>query len=357
MARKLTERNTKAEILEAYNTLLKEKKTTPTQPTAIPKETTAIIQEHPALEVRKFMSLPSPSQPRIEQTIENLVKLQQGLGSAVSELSEKLTTEATQLEEIQVQVSEELTQLSSLHSLEFAEGTLEELILTYETQSKAFTEEFFQQRETLEQEFQDLRKAWQKEKEEHSRTVKERNNEQAKARQRDLETYQYDLEFRRTQDIDRYEYTKKILEKELEELRQNQEKQWTERETALAERERQFQEFRKKVEEFPKELEANIKRGKDSGRNIAHYQVKIKADLVDKEIEGQKNFYELRLQSLQQTIQSQESRIQSLSKQLDSALKQVQDLAVKAIEGSSNLNSSQMLKEIALEQAKQLKSK
>lgn len=32
-------------------------------------------------------------------------------------------------------------------------------------------------------------------------------------------------------------------------------------------------------------------------------------------------------------------RIQNLSKQLESALKQVQDLAVKAIEGTSNVNS------------------
>jgi hypothetical protein len=41
-----------------------------------------------------------------------------------------------------------------------------------------------------------------------------------------------------------------------------------------------------------------------------------------------------------------------LSQQLDSALKQVQDLAVKAIEGASNRNSFEAMKEVALEQAK-----
>lgn len=69
-------------------------------------------------------------------------------------------------------------------------------------------------------------------------------------------------------------------------------------------------------------------------------------------MEGQKRFYEQRLQSLEQTITNQETRIQNLSKQLESALKQVQDLAVKAIEGTSNVNSYQAIKEIALEQAK-----
>jgi chromosome segregation ATPase len=64
------------------------------------------------------------------------------------------------------------------------------------------------------------------------------------------------------------------------------------------------------------------------------------------------------LQSLEQTINNQETRIQNLSKQLESALKEVQYLAVKAIEGSANINSYQAIKEIALEQAKsQVKNK
>lgn len=64
------------------------------------------------------------------------------------------------------------------------------------------------------------------------------------------------------------------------------------------------------------------------------------------------------MQSLEQTITNQETRIQNLSKQLESALKQVQDLAVKAIEGSASMNSYQAIKEIALEQAKsQVKNK
>jgi hypothetical protein len=81
-------------------------------------------------------------------------------------------------------------------------------------------------------------------------------------------------------------------------------------------------------------------------------KLKIKSDLLMKEMEGQKQNYELQIQGMLQTIQNQESRIASLSKQLDSALKQVQDLAVKAIEGASNLKSFEAVKEIAIEQAK-----
>ena len=71
-----------------------------------------------------------------------------------------------------------------------------------------------------------------------------------------------------------------------------------------------------------------------------------------KDVEGQKRFYEGRIESLESTISNQGERLNSLSKQLEAALKQVQDLAVKAIEGSANANSYQTLKEITLEQAK-----
>ncbi len=149
-----------------------------------------------------------------------------------------------------------------------------------------------------------------------------------------------------------YEQEKKRLYQELEEFQKTQEKQWAEREKAIAERETQFSELKTKVEAMPKELEAAIKRTKEEGKGIAYGQAKVKADLLAKEIEGSKRNYELRIQSLQETIDTQNFRIQNLSKQLDAALKQVQDLAVKAIEGSSNLNSFQAMKEIALEQAK-----
>lgn len=251
----------------------------------------------------------------------------------------------------------ETEQLKALHDLEIAEDTLDTLIQQYEDSSKTFQEEFNDRRETLEQEIQDRKKAWSKEQAEHERLVRERLDDLQKTRQRDADSYQYDLEQQRNLSIDEYEHQQKLLDQELAESRQQQEKQWEEREKAIADREKEFAECKTKVEEFPQKLEENIERGKENGRNIGRYQAKVKADLREKEVEGQKHFYELRLQSLSQTINNQEARIQSLSKQLDSALKQVQDLAVKAIEGASNANSSEAIKEIAMEQAKQLKGK
>lgn len=352
MTKKVSDRNTKAELLEAYQELAQEKNDLETQIkqlSSTPKEVKPINEE----KIKPMTSTAIVQKPKMQQTIDHLLLLQTGFGSAINELSEQLTSEAIKLGELRQNVTQELQQLAELHNLETVEDdTLETLVQRYETSAKTFDEELSLRRETLEQELQEQQKAWQKEQEEYQRTIKERNDTYKKSRSRDQETYDYHLKLQRDLDNDTYSQTKKTLYKQLEDLQAEQEKQWSEREKTIAEREKLYAEVKAKVEEFPQKLEENIKRGKDLGRNIGNYQAKIKSDLLAKEVEGQKQYYELRVKSLMETIQSQETRLQTLSKQLDSALKQVQDLAVKAIEGSSNMSSFQAVKEIALEQAK-----
>lgn len=359
MNKKVSDKSTKAEILEAYKEAAEAKAALESQlkqvnnnppANASPKQT--VVPEKPIVEANKPM-ISTQTQQKMQSTIDNLILLQFGFGGAVSELSEKLTSEASKLEELQRNVAEEVQQLQELHSLEdVAEDTLDNLIQQYEESAKTFTEEISQQRETIEQDLLSRRQAWEKEQQLQEVAVQERNDGDEKNRDRDEELYDYDLELQRNLDIEEYEQRQQALYKEIEEFKQEQEKQWAEREKSIAEREKLSAEVKAKVEAFPKELEANIKNGKDIGRNIGNYQAKIKSDLFAKDLEGQKQNYELQIQGMLQTIQNQESRIASLSKQLDSALKQVQDLAVKAIEGASNLNSFQAVKEIAIEQAK-----
>jgi DNA repair exonuclease SbcCD ATPase subunit len=356
MARKLTEKNTKAELLEGYSQLQEEKKGLETQIKQLQKEQKdkpSVAPDKQSLPQGTAMNQPQTVKDKMSYTIDSLVKLQLGFGSAVSDLSEKLTSEAAKLEELRQSVTEETQQLKDLHALEeIQDDTLDTLIQTYEDNSKAFEEEIGQRREALEQEIQELRQGWEKEQEEYKRSIKERNEQQSKVRQRDVQEYEYDLALRRGLDNDQYEQTQKRLYKELEDTKQAQEKQWDEREKAIAEREKKFEELKAKVEAFEKDKEAAIKKAKAEGEGIARKQVSVQEDLQSKDLEGQKRNYELRIQSLEQTIQNQEARIHNLSKQLDGALKQVQDLAVKAIEGASNINSYQALKEIAMEQAK-----
>jgi uncharacterized coiled-coil protein SlyX len=357
-SKKPTDKNTKAEILQAYEELVKETAGLKTQLNQIQKDSQTVNKDKPKIEQTPAMNKPSTIQQKMNYTIESLAKIQLGFGSAANELSEQLTTQASKLAEIRQNVETEIADLKQLHNLEIADDTLAILITAYEDNSKAYQEEYSQRYEVLSQEILEQRIAWQKEQEEYKQSIKERNENLNKTRQRDTAEYKYDLELQRKLEADEYEQRQKELYRQIEEFQEETEKQWAEREKLIAEREKQFEEAKAKVEAFPKEKEAAIKKATEEGKGIAHYQAKVKADLISKEVEGQKRFYEQRLQSLEQTITNQETRIQNLSKQLDSALQQVQDLAVKAIEGTANVNSYQAIKEIALEQAKsQVKNK
>ncbi|MBF2019830.1 MAG: hypothetical protein IGR93_06925 [Hydrococcus sp. C42_A2020_068] len=356
MVAKVTSKSTKAELIEAFEELKKEKTTLESQLKKIERERKTESQESSIAykdkeEKQKVMS--SITQNNINQIIQNLEKLQVGFGSAVSHLSEQLIAEASFLEELQTEVAEELQKLEELHEIESVEeDTLDTLVASYEESAKAFEEEISQQRETLEQQIIALKKAWQKEQETYARQLKERNEFYQKARQRDEEEYWYNLELERDLSEEEYQQQKKNLYKELDEARQAQEKQWKQREESIFEKEKQYAEAKQKVEAFEQELKKKIEQAQGEGKGIGNYQAKVRADLRAKEIEGEKRNYELRIGALEQTIQNQQARIQNLSQQLDAALKQVQDLAVKAIEGASNRNSFEAIKEIALEQAK-----
>jgi hypothetical protein len=358
MATKPTDKNTKAEILTAFNQLADEKKALEAEVKNIQKQAATSISAPPTPTAKVVKDEPKAimnagsTQDKVNQTIASLDSLQLGFGAAVSELSEQLTTEAAKLADIRDGVTAEITDLQLLHSLTVDEETFEHLIDSYETSSKAFGEELTQQQEAAKQEVRDLAKAWNKEQEQNGIIVKERVELDRKNSQREVQEYKYNLDLQRKLDREQHEQQQAALYYEIAEAKELQEKIWSERELALADREKLFHQAKDQVAAFVQDQEKAIEKAKAEGKGIATYQAKIKSDLYAKEIEGQKRFYEGSIDSLQASIINQEERLDSLSNQLAAALKQVQDLAVKAIEGSANANSYQTLKEITLEQAK-----
>ncbi len=357
---KVTSKTTKAELLQAFEELKKLKTSLETQLRQLTREkkpeTIAPVASPPPIETK---IMPQTSPVSIQQTIQNLEQLQISFGSAVSNLSEQLIKEATRLKELDSSVTEEIEALQELHQVETVEeDTLLNLIEEHRENSKNFTQEYQEQKERLELEIHELKQACLREKISYQISLKERNENYQKEKQRGEEEYWYSLLLERQLDNEEYQQEKKVLYQRLEEIRNNQEQEWQEKEESINKKEQEYQEAQEKVKNFEAQLEAKLKQGKEEGKGIGFYQAKIKSDLRIKEVEGEKQNYALRIQSLEVTINSQQSRIEHLSQQLAAALKQVQDLAVKAIEGNSNRNSYDAIKEIALEQAKnQMKGK
>jgi hypothetical protein len=347
-------KSTKTEILAAFQQLEQEKaellakikkiqseKTPAPIPVKNPPEKPPVIQQNIS---SKF---------DIQQTISSLENLQISFGSSVSNLSERLITEATKLVQIKTTLASEIDDLKALHNIEtITDVTLDDLIQEYENTAKNQTEELNLQAENLELQLLELQQNWQKQKENHQREIQKRNDNYQKEKTRNEQEYQYNLAQIRLISEEEFDQQKARLYKELAEAKQQQEKLWQQREESVHKKEREYAEAQQKVTEFEEQLRAKIKQGEGEGKGIGNYQVKVKTDLRNKEIEGERRNYQLRIANLEDTIANHQERIDNLSHQLESALRQVQDLAVKAIEGTSNRNSYEAMKEIALEQAK-----
>ena len=346
----INSKNTKADILAAYKDIEKQKKALEAQ---IKKNTNNSPVINYASTEKTASIINNSKLEDIASTIQALAQIKSSFGGAVGSLSEQLITEATKLESVRNEIEREKTELKELHQLtKVDESTIDTLLKQYQISAKKFAEELSQQQESDRQEIETLKQGWAKEKEHHNRFIKTRNEEYRKTQQREKEEYEYNLDLARDLDEEEYEQQKKQQQQELELNRQELTKQWQEKEAAIVQQEREYAEAKEKVTAFEEQLKAKIKQGKEQGKGIGTYQAKIKADLRAREIEGETQNYQLRIESLEDTIDRKETRINKLSLQLDSSLQQVQDLAVKAIEGTSNRNSFEAMKAIAMEQAK-----
>jgi len=373
MVKKVSTRNTKAEIFNAYQELEAaynelEKKAAEvakaTSPPSMPEADAAVktLELLPELKVPKTEITKRPKlQPLskdgnahapMEEIINHLRQLGEKFNTALSQLSTNLLVEASRLKEVSTTVEEESTHLGALYGIEIKENSLSDLLKQYTDTAEQYQETLKQKGEEVEKAWLSKKQAWQTEKEETEQRLQKQQTTDSKNQNREGTEYGYDLTLKRELSEEEYSHQQKQNKQALEELEKTHRKEWQEREKALAEREKQFEEHQTKVDNFSKELETAIKKAKDEGTGIAHHQAKIKADLVAKEFAGEEEVSKLQIRVLEEQVANQTKQIDKLSEQLEAALKQAQELAVKAIEGASSQTSFQALKDIALEQAK-----
>ncbi len=344
-----TARASKDQILAAFDQLNSEyKKLASAAPVAAPASKETVVATQPETKIGSQ----DQGAASIEATIAALLSLRSGFGGAVSALSAKLTAEASRLTELRKEADAQIKQITDLHEITVSEDTLKNVIQDYQAKSEAFKEELTQKQEAFEESITAKTAAWTTEKEEHARAVADRDELRKKTTKRGVEEYDYDLSQRRKAEADAYEQQSKARDRELADIVQAKEKGWAEREKQVATEEAVRADFKAKFEELPQKLEAAIKKAKGEGAGIASAQSKVKADLLAKDIEGERKLFELKAKSLEAAIKERAHQIETLSSQLSTALKQGQDLAIKAIEGASNSTSFMAVKEIALEQAK-----
>lgn len=341
--KRVSKSNTKQEMLDAYNALLKqleEKRGTELKPEKK-------IEEKKMKEVVEVAD--SLSSEGVVKGISNL-KLE--IGKMLTQISDRLEEEVSKFKGIQKAIEIKENEFKEVYEIEKTASTLAALIESQNLKRQEFESETAARKEELNKENQTIRAEWEKEKKDHETEFKERNFLETKRREREKEEYQYS--FKREQQIakDTFEDRKTKLENEIQLKKEQMEKDLAEREKVIAEKEEELNELRSRTSIFPKEMETAINKAIKETTERIRLEATNKEELLKKEFNGERNVLTTRIESLENTVKKQSEQIAHLSQQLEKASQKVQDIAVKAIEGSSNFKTFTSLQQLMTEQSR-----
>ena len=341
--KRITMKNTKKEMLEAYSEVLqqlKEKRAAELKP----KEEIEEKRIKEVVEVTDSLST--------EGIVQEVSTLKLEVGKLLSQLSDRLEEEVGKYRQVRQAVEAKEEELQEIYEIEKSALSLAALIDAQHQKRQQTEAELAVRKEELTREIETLRAEWESEKKVHEAEIKERDGDEQKSRKREKEEYLY--AFQREQQLAReqFEDEKARQERESANRREQMEKELTDREKAIAERETELNELRKQASAFPKELESAVNKAVKEAIQRVESEAKNREELLKKEFDGERNVLNTRIESLEKTVTEQNEQIAKLSQQVEKSYSQVQDIAIKAIEGTSRSQPLANLQQLMAEQTR-----
>lgn len=341
--KKLSDKNTKQEMLEAYQVLAKQLEERRAAELAPERQ----LEEKRAEEAVKVAT--AVESDGIDREIGGL-KAQ--IGKMLADISERLAAESARFRSIQKAVETKEQELKELYGIEKAAVSLAALIEAQNQKRIEFETSIAREREELRREIDSQRAAWEEEKKAREAEIKERDAAEKKAQDRAREDFNY--AFKREQQAvkDKLNDEKIALEKEIKLKRETNEKEFVEREKALAEREQELAEFRGKAAAFPKDLEAATGQAVKETTERLRLEAKSREEIAAKQFEGERNVLGARNESLDRANKDLIASNAKLAQQLEAAYQKVQGIAEKTVEGASQSKALAELQKLLLEQGR-----
>ena len=341
--KKLSLSNTKQEMLEAYNAVLKQ----------MEAQREAELKPEKRLEEKKSKEVIQVAESLSSEGVAREIStLKIETSKTLAQISDRLEEEVNKFKAIQSAIALKEKELQELYEIERSAVTLAALIESQNQKRESFESEMAEKKETLNQEIEALRAEREREKNDYEVEIKERDMAEKKRRDREKEEYEYS--FKRDQKIakDKFEDEKAKLEKEIQIKKEQMENELKAREKVIAEREEELNELKKKVAAFPKEMEMVVAKAIKETTDRLNLEAKNREELQKREFIGERNVLTTRIESLEKSVKEQNEQIAKLSQQLEKAYQQVQEIAVKTIEGSSTIKSFANLQQWISEQTR-----
>jgi hypothetical protein len=339
--KKLAMTNTKQEMIQAYNTLLKQ----------LDEKQAGELKPEKKIEEKKTKEVVEVAESLTTEGVgKEIAELKLEIGRTLTRIADQLEGEVNRFVSIRHAIAAKEKEIEEIYGIEKAAMSLAALIEAQNQKRQEFTADMQTQKEILRQEIDTTRTVWEKEQEEHDAVVKERDMAEKKRQTREKEEFEY--AFKREQQLatDRFTYEKAKLENELKDKKEQMENELKSREAAIAEKEAELNDLRKQAVQFPKELETAVAKAIKETSDRLLLEAKTREELLKKESEGERNVFKARSDSLEKTAAEQGERITTLTKQLEAAYQKVQDIAVKTVEGASNFKSIASLQQLLGEQ-------
>jgi hypothetical protein len=342
-AKKLSDKSTKQEMLDAYQLLAKQLEEKRAAELAPERR----IEEKKTEEALKVAAGIAP-----EGIDREIGALKADIGKLLADISDRLAEESARFRNIQTAVQSKQRELQELYGIEKTAVSLAALIEAQNVKRAEFEAQIARDREELRTEMEFLRGEWETEKKSHDAEIKERDGSEKKSRDREREDFYYNFKREQQAIKDKLTDEKITLEKEIKLKRETADKELVEREKAIAEREKELLDLRNKAAAFPKELENAVSQAiKEIGDRLK-LEAKNREDLLRKEAEGERNVLTAKNESLEKTNKDLIAANGKLSQQLEAAYQKVQDIAEKTVDGISQSKSLADLQKLLVEQSR-----
>jgi hypothetical protein len=293
----ISEKNTKAEIIDAYQELMHQI----TNETPEYKQTT---EEHKIVE--------TAAKETVEKIVNDLSQLKLTTNQTIGSLTDRLTEEAEKLATLKKAITLAKKELEESQQITFKAGILQRLIATQ-----------IEEEEQFEKEIAAKRNAWAEEQKTYEDQLKKQ-----RSREEDEYTYQRNLE--RKREKDNFEEEKRQFEKILAEEKASQ-----------AQKEKLLHDLQKEVDTFPAKLEKEIKQAVTQAIAQEKKDAQVQTNFAKQEAESQTKIAALKITSLETMVKTQTTEIEALKQQLQTATKHVKDIAISVVEGNRKESSSQ----------------
>jgi hypothetical protein len=328
--KKPTLMSTKKELLEAYQTAVKQ----------LEEKSKAELRPQAIVEAKKKTeTLQKADELSLDAVAGVSASLKAETNKLLATLADRLEAEIRKYGTLQDAVEAKKSELAEVYEIEKAAMTLAALIESQRQKRQEFEEQVAQEKERLMAEIQGTREQWEEEVKARETVVKEKTLIDQKARDREREEYLYLFKREQKLEKDKYEDLRVKIEKELAAKKETVEKELSQREALVVEKETELASLREKVARIPQDLDAAAaKAGKETGDNC-RAQLKNREEILSREAEGERNVLNTRIVLLEKLAADQNGKIKELSEKMDLAYQKVQDVALKAIEGASQSKS------------------